>query len=142
MTTTSELFSRLRKIPDFKGVFPCDKLPNISKGYLIMNTQPSSMPGEHWVAMTINTTGEYFDSYGFYPLNKEAEEFMNERTSTWTYNRVTLQGLNNFTCGEYCVMYIYIKALGYSMFDYINLFTTNSEVNDKIVKKLYKDLFQ
>jgi len=39
-------------------------------------------------------------------------------------------------------MYIYIKALGYSMFDYINLFTTNSEVNDKIVKKLYKDLFQ
>jgi len=142
MTTTSELLAKLKRIPRFKGVYPCDKLPKMTNGYLIMNTQPSSMPGEHWVAMSIEKNGEYFDSYGLYPLNKEAEDFMNEHTTSWTYNRLPLQGYNNITCGEYCVMYIYVKYLGYSMNDYIRLFSSNSDVNNEIVKKLYKEVFQ
>ncbi|MEQ2301665.1 hypothetical protein AMECASPLE_038394 [Ameca splendens] len=34
--------------------------------YFIVNTHPSHMPGEHWLALTLDENGEasFFDSYG------------------------------------------------------------------------------
>ena len=58
--------------PYFRGVFAADKLPAAAKKRVnayIVNTDPASKPGEHWLAIwTHHTTCEVFDSYGL-PLS-------------------------------------------------------------------------
>ena len=52
--------------PYFRGVFPADKLPPVSKKRVnayIVNTDPASQPDEHWLAIwTYHTSCEVFDS--------------------------------------------------------------------------------
>ena len=53
----------------FCGVFPNDKLPTTIKKYpygLVVNTDPSGMPGTHWISFyfPLEHTGQYFDSFG------------------------------------------------------------------------------
>ena len=58
---------------NFLGVRPCDQLPKtiIRKlpAMLVINTHPSYMPGEHWLAIYIteNKHGLFFDSFGHSP---------------------------------------------------------------------------
>ena len=54
------------------GVFPADRLPSRITQFprgLVANTDPSTKPGMHWVAMYFPdaSTSEFFDSYGFPP---------------------------------------------------------------------------
>ena len=55
----------------FLGVFPIDMLPIIKKypASAIINTDPSYMSGEHWIAFYIDTAKRcvFFDSYGGVP---------------------------------------------------------------------------
>ena len=72
----------LKKERCYLGTFSRDTLPrSIKNNFLfIVNTDPSTKPGEHWVAISKNSdgTGEYFDSYGLPPLHKEFITFMYE----------------------------------------------------------------
>ena len=54
--------------PVFRGVHPIDRLPKLKKGAYVINTAPSTHPGQHWVAVYgEDTKMDYFDSYGRYP---------------------------------------------------------------------------
>ena len=146
MTTSIELKHKLRHIKEFIGTFPRDKLPNI-KSYpvsLIVNTDTSNGQGEHiWVAIHINERkfGEYFDSYGLKPLSSDITDFMdNFCVNGWTYNTEMIKGLTSINCGQFCVIFIYLKSERVPMFDIIKLFSNNHDVNDNIVKNLYKGL--
>ena len=52
----------------FKGVFARDNIPFIISYpcSLIINTDPSTRPGEHWLALFFNSKkeAEFFDSFG------------------------------------------------------------------------------
>ena len=52
----------------FSGVYPRDRLPKTVRYpcAMILNTDPASEPGVHWVAVYFaeDGKGEYFDSYG------------------------------------------------------------------------------
>ena len=66
--------------PHFLGVFACDKVPVQIKKFpaaLVVNTDPSSASGEHWVAFYFDHKGnaEYFDSYGLAPINCDLLQF-------------------------------------------------------------------
>ena len=144
MTTNLQLFNKLNCFKSFLGVFSCDRLPIVSElpCSLIMNTDPHDKPGQHWVAIHINSkrNGLYFDSYGFPPLNHEFTEFLNQNCYNWTYNRYMIQGYNTVTCGQYCVLFILLKTLGYKLADIIHLFTHDFQVNDEIVVKIFENL--
>ena len=144
MTTTTELKNKLRFLKSFKGVFPCDRIPNIESfpASMILNTDKHNEKGEHWVAIHINKDkfGIYFDSYGLKPINKEFLEYLNERTDNWTYNHTRIQGMNSKNCGMFCVLFILLKSIGYSLHEIIHLFTKNYEINDKIIEKIYNNL--
>ena len=59
---------------NYLGTFPKDLLQSSSKNKfgLIINTDNSDMPGEHWVAIFKNNNKvEYFDSFGLPPLQEE-----------------------------------------------------------------------
>ena len=108
---------------DFLGVFPFDYFPldrfipdhttNSSPRTAlcaIVNTDPSTEPGSHWVAFFSGDLGslEFFDSYAMHP---SAYEFcIPSRTKLCTGN-TCLQSLTSNVCGYYCLLYLYLRSL-------------------------------
>ena len=88
----------------FMGVFLSDKLPRfITKPTLLVcNTDVSYLPGEHWIAIFIdsNGRGEFFDSFGREP-GEPFFSFMNEQCRFWIYNDRQLQSVISSVCGHY-----------------------------------------
>jgi len=71
----------------FYGVFACDRLPTKPR-LMVCNTDPSDMPGEHWIAIYVDDDGrygEYFDPLGRAPT-RVFERYMNEHCYKWIYN--------------------------------------------------------
>jgi hypothetical protein len=56
---TLEINRYLKKFPQFKGTYPRDMLPTINRlpACVVINTDPSNEPGEHWVAVFIDRNG-------------------------------------------------------------------------------------
>jgi hypothetical protein len=61
----------------FQGVYSIDTLPETPR-LLVCNTDPSHKPGQHWVALNVDSRrrGEYFDSFGRRPPGI-IEDYMN-----------------------------------------------------------------
>ena len=71
----------------FKGVYPKDQLPTVEyPGSYVVNTNPSTAPGEHWVVMFFNNprSAEFFDSYGLHPIVYGLTDFLDSHSSSWT----------------------------------------------------------
>ena len=106
----------LADTPNFVGVYARDTLPyNIKKKPfgLVVNTDESDKPGEHWIAFYFDSDGigEYFDSYGLPPLYEEFYDYLNEYSSGGHFhNKVTLQCTTCITCGHYCILFLLTRA--------------------------------
>lgn len=129
MTTSTELHNKLKFLKSFKGVYPCDRIPDYDAlpVSMIINTDKHNENGEHWVAIYISEKkkGYYFDSYGIPPLNKEIEDYLNTNTANWKYNPRTIQGLDSYKCGQFCVLFVILKTIGYSFSQITHLFTSD-----------------
>jgi hypothetical protein len=141
---TLEINRYLTKFPQFKGTYPRDMLPTINRlpACLVINTDPSNEPGEHWVAVFIdrNGSGEYFDSFGIPPLHEEILEFLHYNCPQgWLCNNITFQSIYSETCGMYCVIYLSSKCKGMSFNEFTALFNHSCELNDKLAEILYKE---
>lgn len=137
---TRNMNNALFNIKSYKGTFPCDMLPPKFSlpACFVVNTDVSTQPGEHWVAILIskNRHAEYFDSYGLPPINKHIVEFLHKNSSSITYNTVTLQDLNSSACGYYCILFLEFRAKNISYYEIINIFSKNTKSNDKIAVKI------
>ena len=127
----------LDAIDCFIGTFPRDGIPvpdKLPKGYII-NTHTSDLPGEHWVAIYIDSRGrgQYFDSYGLFPLYNEFTEFLNDYCTSWNYNSRTFQSSNSSTCGLYCIFFILFRCLGFSYCQFASFFNQSENANDFIL---------
>ena len=94
--------SKTKKI--FKKVCAFDQLhKTVFLSAYVINSDPSSEPGEHWIAAYFDKRGrgEYFDSYGLAPAFFGLESYMDTYSlSGWIYNRKTLQALFLNVCGH------------------------------------------
>lgn len=121
------------------GVFPRDLVSigafTTFPACCIANTDPSTEPGEHWVAFYAAAPNDYefFDSYGLRPdkycfdLSLQAPSYL---------NHLALQSDYSSTCAHFCLYYLNAKTLGVSMPDIIRSFSPiNLTWNDKLVKK-------
>ena len=99
---------------------------------IVCNTHDSDRPGEHWVAMYVDTErrGDYFDSYGQQPQHVGFVDFMTEHCSTWSTNERTLQSPLSTVCGQYCVAFLMFRCRDASMNAFTRLFTTDLVAND------------
>ena len=134
----------LKSFKCFKGVFPSDLLPLELKTPLtiIVNTDPSSEPGEHWVSISISSDGHgyYFDSFGLPPLRKDIFNYMVVKCKKgWTYNRLQLQHINSITCGHYCVLYVIFRCQDLSNELFLSTFSRNTLNNDKKILRIFKN---
>ena len=118
----------------FDGVFSADMLPEKPR-LLVINTDPASRPGRHWVCMWVkNGYGEYFDSFG-QPPTANFERYLNEHCVSWTFNRKQLQSVVSRFCGHYCIYFCVLRSRGVDMSKVVNSFTTDTSLNDVLVHR-------
>jgi hypothetical protein len=138
---TYEINNYLKNEKCYIGTFPRDKLPKykVNNCALIINTDPSYKPGEHWVAIFIkNNYGIYYDCFGNPPLNQEILKFLNFNCSNgWSYNKLIIQtpSIYSNTCGHYCIWFVLCMCNNLSFNDFISIFN-NTFINDIIIKIL------
>lgn len=134
----------------FIGVIPCDylaktplrKLPAMA----IINTHPSGLPGEHWLAIYINEVGVgcFFDSFGNKPNDVRfpafIDDFLRLNCVVVQYSAKQVQDYSSDTCGQHCVFFLYHMAKG-KCYDYIlKLYSNDFVKNDKRVSTFVKKL--
>jgi hypothetical protein len=106
----------LGKPVKFLGVFAADKVPKRISQYpfcCVINTDPASKPGEHWVACYAESasTLEFFDSFGLPP---STYPHIRGLRNVKFFNNVSLQSMFSRACGPYCVFYISQRSKGIS----------------------------
>lgn len=142
---STQIETMMKNVPHFLGVFARDNLPR-PEYYpfsLISNTDLETENGTHWLAIFVDESGNgfYFDSYALQPFYKEFQSFLKTFSPNgYKWNRKELQCTTCVTCGEYCCCYIILRTAGYSHRNFLDIFSDNSEANDKIVKNLFKIL--
>ena len=130
----------------FKKVCALDQLekPTFPSANII-NSDPSSEPGEHWVAVYFDKRGrgEYFDSYGLPPILVGLESYMDVYSlSGWIYNRKTLQAYFSSFCGHYCVYFILFRCRGVPLHAIVSDFTSNLTENDRSISRFIHNVSQ
>ena len=135
---TIQIEHSLKKDPFTKTIFEkaCAKNQLLHVDYpsaYVINSHPSSKPGEHWIAVYFDKhgKGEYFDSYGLHPSMNGFTAFMEHNSNGWIYNNKTVQSLFFTTCGHYCVYFILYRCRGYSMRDIVSRFSSNLTENNR-----------
>jgi len=118
----------------FGGVFARDRASITKKKEknvaFIVNTDPSTKSGEHWVAFYFTPEEVfYFDSYGNPPQHKRFATLMKKRKKASFFHQ-RLQGSGE-TCGEYCLYFI-LAMQGHAN---MKVFGNELNSNDRYVKK-------
>lgn len=132
----------------FLGIFASDQLNfKITKRpcSMIVNTDPSSLPGTHWIAIYFDNHGDvkYFDSYGRKPFLKQFDVFLKLNARKKDTNPLRLQSDDSYVCGMYCIYFLYLCVRHRSMKQILNKFTSKNVVyNDRIVCKFMYDRFR
>lgn len=133
---TKEIDALMRNAPSYRGTFSRDTIPDVT-GLMIVNTDPSHLPGTHWIAIFIDPRrqrGEYFDSFGR-PPDEHFNNYMNAHCSNWIYNKRQLQSIVSKYCGYYCVVYCLLRSAGKDMISFIKIFSRDTGYNDVLIKK-------
>lgn len=138
--------SFVRKV--FGGVYTSDKLPRLVNNYpkaYVVNVDPSTRPGSHWVAFYFASSenGEFFDSLGQRSESYTSSFvlFLDRNCSQWTYNNRTLQSPFSNVCGKYCIYYLIYRCRRLEMSVITHKFRKNLINNDYLVAEFVRTHF-
>lgn len=132
------------------NVIPCDHLSQVQvKTYpflLCVNLDESFKRGTHWVGLYIARKGaelEFFDSFGrsVNSMPKYFIKFVIKNNLKVLERQVQLQGPKTQVCGQYVILYMFMRVRGCSMNDFYAKFVNNYDTNDKLVKRFVDKLF-
>jgi hypothetical protein len=129
---TVQIQCTLRSVKSFIGVFPSDLLPSHSIGRcgtIIINTDPHTESGSHWLAVRIEPRSSYayyFDSYGIPPFLPSIQSFLRRNCTIYEYKSVQLQGITSTVCGKYCCLFALYVDRGYAPKQFAALFSPTS----------------
>lgn len=123
--------------PSFLDVFPADFLPSRLPDTcsFILNTDPSSKGGQHWVAACkIDGRPFYFDSYGrkpsdWYPgwnilngFKRSTEDFQQDTSDV---------------CGDYCLNFLKNMTSGRSFDSFLKVLDETDDLGNDIAMRSY-----
>ena len=132
---THELERLIRRyVRVFDGVFSCDRLPSRPRLF-VANTESSSEPGEHWIAVYVaddGSYGDYFDSLGRGP-DRLFARYVSEHCREWIFNNRQLQSVVSRFCGHYCVCFCILRSRDISLPRCLTYFTRDTGLNDVVV---------
>ena len=121
--------------PHFRRVVSYDELSGYEKetGFFVVNLDESTGPGTHWVCLHLNNTRtEYFDSLGNEP--KKLVPFLSNLKCDYIYNIKQLQSNDSDVCGDYCVLFCYLRSRGYTFEQILDSFSHDLIQNDNLVR--------
>ncbi len=122
-----------------KNVFAADELSKAARKvprFMIVNTDPISKPGQHWVAIFVNRRNEadYFDSFAESPPPLIAEYLRHFKNVNYSQHK--LQDELTFLCGLFAYFFIAHRCQGYKMRDISNFFSfSDYHINDEVVRR-------
>ena len=128
----------------FDGFWFPDVPAKISKipALLILNTDKSTGPGQHWCAAYISKSKhcEYFDPLAASPHNEnDGYSFLNHLSKfskSIEYNIIPVQDPLAKTCGHHCIYFCYLRARGFPLNHILNnAYSKNLVSNDALVSK-------
>ena len=132
------------------GVFPVDKLPTIPRRNvkypfcLIANTDKCGNPGQHWVAIYVQSPehGEFFDSLGRPPGEYSSLflNFMKRYCDRMKWNVRQVQGIGSSVCGQYCLFYLMNRSKGICMDCILSPFVAEYSLNDRVIEVHLTDI--
>ena len=131
------------------GVFAADQLPTRVPSTpcgCIVNTDNSSQPGTHWLALFIQTdTVECFDSYGQPPGSYNpllTRWIQQQHVRNVRVNSTRLQSDFSNVCGLYCVYFLHERLLGQNMDQIVEPFSRfEPEENDRFIFDLMSRVY-
>ena len=140
---SSQIEKLLAADDKFLGCFPHDMLPPFPKQFprsLIINTDDSSKPGDHWVGLVlIKDKCFYFDSYGLPILQKNIVNFLKNRYRTATVNDVCIQDTFSNLCGKFTIAFVSLVRNEGQYKKFISMFDPNKLVkNDQKILKMFE----
>lgn len=144
---SSEIKNYFKRLPiQNVGVYAADCLPlRIAPNTaIVVNTDPHTKAGTHWVAFFLDSNGclEFFDSFGQPPSVPDHITFTRRNGWRFNFNSKHLQSPNSLVCGHYCLVYLMLRTCGITMRDFQAIFTSNENVNDSIVYNLFQNFFK
>lgn len=123
----SDITSLLKHLPIFAKVISSDQIPQKPKKKIyVVNSDSSSDPGSHWLA--VDYTGKkpmFFDSFGNPPSYYNFPKM--------NHSPLILQSPSAETCGIYVIYYIYSRANKQSLSTMMRPFSSNKKKNDAYI---------
>ena len=117
-----------------RDAFFIDEKPRL----FVVNTDPSSRPGEHWLAIFTDAGGKcFFDSYG-----RDVSSFPDIHRKLGggkvVSNKVPVQGSTTNVCGDYCTYVCLQLARGWRLADIVDalLEEPDTDVRDHAIRRL------
>jgi hypothetical protein len=138
---TAQIICTRRNVDSFLRVFPSDLLPRsiTRSGTLIVNTDPHTEKGSHWLAINFQNKSYspfYFDSYGLFPYVYPIHSLLRRSCTVWDLNTTQLQGLTSSVCGHFCCLFALYMDRGYTPHQFISLFHPN--IADRQVEHMFR----
>jgi len=136
---TVQIICTLKDITSFRGAYPSDLLPTSIQSGTIINADPHTREGSHWLAIHFNypfSSAFYFDSYGRAPSDFHSWNV----TAVWRYNTSSLQRPTSVVCGHYCCLFTRAMDKGITPLQFVRLFTAG--VADHQVVQFFKAYFR
>ena len=102
---------------------------------IVLNTDKSTGPGEHWCVVIINKNEcEFFDSYGQSPEYYDFDVRFYDLCNTIYYNEFQIQG-DLPTCGHHCLFFSFHRARGIPVKQIIQKYYSPTDLlkNDRMV---------
>lgn len=127
----------------FQNIVAANRLPRkrSQRGIYVVNTHPGHLPGEHWTTVEYGPTHVYyFDPYG-YPPHPRIMKYLRltgaVQGKKLFYSPQRVQGYRA-TCGLHCIYHTLTRSTTrYAM----NVFNTDLDFNDRLVRRLVMRLF-
>jgi len=125
----------------FRGVFASDELlglEHLPPYGIIVNTDPKSKPGSHWIAIFAESShhAEYFDSFGRPPFVSSIVEHLNSSADCFCYNTQCIQHPLSVACGHFAIGFLKARFNSISFASFLSRFNVDKlEENDQIVSE-------
>lgn len=111
-----------------------------------MNTHPRHLPGEHWLALTVEKHGKatFFDSFGlspefeYYPTSILRFLERQRGIKQILHHNRQLQHELSDVCGQHCAYYLCLRGSGLSYADVLSHYKDDPVRNDAMVSEFVK----
>ena len=121
----------------FDGIYSIDTLSEIKNKpeLIICNTDPSYLPGKHWVLFFFeNNCVDFYDSLGkdITEYGPEFIVFIKKFSNNFKQCIGRTQPYRSSLCGLYCLYYAHNKCIGKSMDEIVNSMNVSTHVIDYV----------